>query len=84
MAKTYTIDVPVTLSVIVSGLDRAAAKTLARRFADALAPTSAYVDGYNNGLGTLGESGTIVSADFESSREDVCMIVDEEDTDDES
>lgn len=79
--KGFIIDVPVTLSVAVRGVDEATAKAIARRFARGLMldDSTDYCDGFTKGLHDAGEypAATVTEATLESSREDSCTVLDE-------
>jgi hypothetical protein len=82
----FIIDVPVTLSVSVRGASLAEAKQIARIFADGIAPTEAYITGYNAGSHREGNylpEVKITDVGFESSLEDECDLLDKLEADDE-
>lgn len=74
----FIIDVPVTLSVAVrgDGLTAKAAKQIARNFADAIAPTEYFVQGYSDTLFKLTYR-TITEVSLESSTEETCEVLEE-------
>lgn len=82
----FVIDVPITLSVAVRGGELTAkqAMEIARNFADGLAPSEYYVQGY---MSTMKDEQdvkwNITEVGLESSREDSCEVLDELEEDEE-
>ena len=75
----FIIDVPVTLSVAVRGdVTREEAFEIARNFADGLAPTEHYVQGYMSTMrDEQGVQWEITEVSLEASREDSCEVLEE-------
>lgn len=72
----FIIDVPITLSVAVrgKGLTEAQAFEIARDFAADIAPTEAFIGGYNT---NLKDGKTITEVSLESSGEETCEVLEE-------